>query len=225
MKIFIAGSGKLATAILSAPLSFPSCDVLKWETSYATTNEKAILVHAGSGRQLNECIEFCKKTGSVFIELSTGLVTENMAADFTLIICPNTSILLLKTMNMLKLYGHYFSKDKISITESHQSAKKSVPGTAYNIAESLNVSSADIKSIRETDAQLNQVGIPAEYLDKHAYHKIIIEDGPDQVIIETKVLGHHSYVNGVTKIINAVLENSFEKRKYNVLELIDKNML
>ncbi|MBV4357191.1 dihydrodipicolinate reductase C-terminal domain-containing protein [Pinibacter aurantiacus] len=224
MKIFIAGSGKLATAILSAPLSFPSCDVLKWETDYAT-NEKAIIVHAGSGRQLDECIEFCKKTGSLLIELSTGLVTESMAADFTLIICPNTSILLLKTMNMLKLYGHYFSKNNISIIESHQSAKKSVPGTAYNLAHSLNFPSAEIKSIREAGTQLNEVGIPAEYLDKHAYHKIIIEDGPDQVIIETKVLGHDSYVNGVKKIINAVLENSFERRKYDVLELIDRNML
>ncbi|MDH7462127.1 dihydrodipicolinate reductase C-terminal domain-containing protein [Chitinophagaceae bacterium 26-R-25] len=225
MKIFIVGSGKLANAILSAPSSFPSCDVLKWETDYATTNEKTIIVHAGSGRQLDECIEFCKKTGSIFIELSTGLLTESMAADFTLIVCPNTSILLLKTMNMLKLYGHYFSKDKISIIESHQSAKESVPGTAYNFAHSLNFPSTDIKSIREADAQLNEVGIPAAYLDKHAYHKITIEDGPDQVTIETKVLGHDSYVNGVTKIINAVLENSFEKRAYNVLELIDKNML
>jgi hypothetical protein len=32
-------------------------------------------------------------------------------------------------------------------------------------------------------------------------------------------------VNGVEKIISAVLENSFEKRKYDVLELIDRNML
>ncbi|MDI3322413.1 dihydrodipicolinate reductase C-terminal domain-containing protein [Pinibacter soli] len=225
MKIFIAGSGKLASAILSASISFPSCEVQKWETDFATTNEKAIVVHAGSGRQLDECIAFCKKTGSIFVELSTGLSTENMEADFTLIVCPNTSILLLKTMNMLKLYGQYFSKDKISIIESHQSAKQSVPGTAYNFANSLNFPANDIQSIRDAETQLNEVGISAEYLGKHAYHKIIIEDGPDQVIIETKVLGHDSYVNGVKKIINAVLSNSFEKRKYNVLELIDRNML
>jgi dihydrodipicolinate reductase len=225
MKIFIVGSGKLANAILSASVSFPSCEMLKWESNFAATNEKAIIVHAGSGRQLDECIAFCKKTGSIFVELSTGLSTEEMTSDFTLIICPNTSILLLKTMNMLKLYGHYFSKDKISIIESHQSAKKSVPGTAHNIADSLNFPPTKITSIRDAEQQLNEVGIPAEYLNKHAYHKIIIEDGPDQVIIETKVLGHDSYVNGVKKIINAVLENSFEKRKYNVLELIDGNML
>jgi dihydrodipicolinate reductase len=225
MKIFIAGSGKLASAILSASLSFPSCEVQKWETDFAATNEKAILVHAGSGRQLEECIAFCKKTGSILVELSTGLSTENIDADFTLIICPNTSILLLKTMNMLKRYGHYFSKDKISIIESHQSEKKSIPGTAYNLAESLSYPANDIKSIRDAAVQLNEVGIPAEYLGKHAYHKIIIDDGPDQVIIETKVLGHDSYVNGVKKIITAVLENSLEKRTYNVLELIDRNML
>lgn len=225
MKIFIVGSGKLASAILSATLSFPSCEVMKWESDHTSLNEKAIIVHAGSGRQLEECIAFCQRTGSIFIELSTGLFTEALQADFTLIICPNTSILLLKTMNMLKQCGHYFSKDKISMIESHQSAKKSVPGTAYNIAHSLKVPATAIASIRNADVQLNDVGIPLEYLGKHAYHKIIIEDGPDQVIIETKVLGHDSYVNGVRKIVAAVLGNFFEKRMYNVLELIDNNML
>jgi dihydrodipicolinate reductase len=225
MKIFIAGSGKLASAILSSSLAFPSGEVVKWESDYCSLNEKAIIVHAGSGRQLEECIAFCQKTGSTLIELSTGLFTETLEADFTLIICPNTSILLLKTMNMLKQCGHYFSKDKISILESHQSAKKSVPGTAYNFADSLNFPATNITSIRDVDTQLNEVGIPSDYLGKHAYHKIIIEDGPDQVVIETKVLGHDSYVNGVKKIVGAVLKNSFEKRTYNVLELIDNNML
>src|SRR5690349_19043832 len=102
MKVYLAGSGKLANAILSVDLSFPSGKILKWESSYESLTEKAIIVHAGSGRQLQECISFCRRTDSVLIELSTGLETEKMSPDFTLIVCPNTSILLLKILNVVK---------------------------------------------------------------------------------------------------------------------------
>ena len=225
MKIFVVGSGKLANEILSSDLSFHSSEILKWDPSYQTLEERTILVHAGSGRQLTECINFCERTNSVFIELSTGLETEKINPNFTLIICPNTSILLLKIMNIVGLFGAYFENDKISITESHQSTKKSTPGTAFHFANSLKLPIEKITSIRETDTQLNKIGIPPAYLDKHAYHKISIEDGFDEVTIETKVLGHKSYANGVKKIVDAVLHHNFEKRKYTVFELIDANIL
>src|SRR5688572_18980100 len=115
MKIFIVGSGKLANALLASNLSFPSCEVVQWNTTHQTHNEKAIVVHAGSGRQLKECIAFCERTASVFIELSTGLETEKLSPDFPLIICPNTSILLLKTLHVFKTFGSYFKDYQISI--------------------------------------------------------------------------------------------------------------
>ena len=62
IKIFVVGSGKLANAILTSDLSFQSCEILKWESQQQTLNEKAIIVHAGSGRQLKECFEFCRQT-------------------------------------------------------------------------------------------------------------------------------------------------------------------
>jgi len=225
MKVYIVGSGKLASAILSADISFPSGKILKWESNYQSLTEKVILVHAGSGRQLPECISFCRKTGSVLIELSTGLETEKMDPDFTLIVCPNTSILLLKILNVVKEFGHYFENNKISIQESHQSAKKSEPGTAYNFARSLKFPIEKIESIRDSETQYSKLGIPREFLNKHAYHKIVIEDESDQVTIETKVLGHHSYANGLKKIIDAVLKNRFEKKRYTVLELIDQSLV
>jgi dihydrodipicolinate reductase len=225
MKIFVVGSGKLSDAILSANLSFPGCEVLKWESTYQSSKEKAIIIHAGSGRQLKECLAFCSQTDSVFIELSTGLETETMTPSFTLIVCPNTSILLLKMLNVMKLSGRYFEGNKISIIESHQSSKKSAPGTAYSFAASLNLPLDQVKSIRDENIQVNDVGIPKEYLDRHAYHKIVIEDGLDEITIETKVLGHTSYANGVKKIVDAVINHDFEKRRYSVFELIDKNWL
>ena len=225
MKIFVVGSGKLANAILTSDLSFPSCEVLKWETQFQTLNEKAIIVHAGSGRQLEECFEFCVRTKTVFIELSTGLETERMKPDFPLIICPNTSILLLKTLSVIKVNGRYFENYEISITESHQSTKKTEPGTAYAFANALKFPPEKIVSIRDPEIQQNKIGIPKEYLDKHAYHKIVIKDGNDEVTIETKVLGHDSYANGVKTIIDTVLRCSLENKKYTVLDLIDNNML
>jgi 4-hydroxy-tetrahydrodipicolinate reductase len=225
MKIFVVGSGKLANAILKSDLSFRSCEILKWESQYQTLKEKAIIVHAGSGRQLRECFELCVRTKSIFIELSTGLETEKMDPDFPLIICPNTSILVLKTLNIIKSNGKYFEDYEVSITESHQSTKKTEPGTAYAFANSLKFSVDKIVSIRDPELQLNKIGIPKEYLDKHAYHKIIIKDGNDEVTIETKVFGHDSYAKGVKEIIEMVLKNSLENRKYTVLDLIDNNMM
>jgi 4-hydroxy-tetrahydrodipicolinate reductase len=225
MKIFIVGSGKLANAVISAGLTFPSYELTKWEDSSKDNYERAVIVHAGSGRQLHECLDYCEKTDSVFIELSTGLETENLEPNFTLIICPNTSILLLKALNILKKFGGHFDKEKISIIESHQSSKKTEPGTAYNFANSLKFPVEKIQSIRDKDVQLNEIGIPAEYLDKHAYHKIIIQDDLDEVTIETKVLGHASYAKGVEKIINSVLKHPLEKRKYSILDLIDNKLI
>jgi 4-hydroxy-tetrahydrodipicolinate reductase len=160
IKIFVAGSGKLATAILTSDLSFPSCEIIKWETQFQTSNEKALIVHAGSGRQLKECLEFCARTKSVFIELSTGLETENIQPGFPLIICPNTSILLLKTLSIIKTFGSLFENYEISITESHQSTKKTEPGTAYAFAKSLKFPFDKIVSIRNPGIQHNEIGIP-----------------------------------------------------------------
>jgi len=225
LKIIIVGNGKLANAILSSNLSFPNSEILKWDSINKTLNEKSIIVHAGSGRQLEECIKYCEVTDSVLIELSTGLETEKIEPNFTLIICPNTSILILKIITMMKNYGDKFEDYEISITESHQSTKKSAPGTAYSFANILKYPIDKIKSIRDPEIQFNEIGIPNEYLDKHAFHKIIIKDGNDEVKIETKVLGHNTYSKGLNKIIDVVMNHNLERKRYSVVDLIEKNLL
>jgi len=225
MKIFIVGSGKLANAIVYSKLSFQSCEIAKWESKNEFSQEKSIIIHAGSGRQLQECVEFCTRTKSVFIELSTGLETENMEPDFPLIICPNTSLLVLKTLTLLKLNGKLFKNYEISITESHQSTKKTEPGTAYSFAKSLHFPIKEIVSVRKPEIQLHEIGIPQEFIEKHAYHKIVIKDGTDELTIETKVFGHDSYAIGVKKITESVLHNNFENKKYSIFDLINNNML
>jgi 4-hydroxy-tetrahydrodipicolinate reductase len=182
-------------------------------------------VHAGSGRQLNESLDFCERTNSIFIELSTGLGTERIRPDLPLIICPNTSILLLKTLHALKSIAGYFQNNTITITESHQSSKTSEPGTTHAFARILNVPAENIISIRDPEIQMRGLGILEKYLNKHAFHRIQMADGNDTVTIETKVLGHDSYVEGVRKIINSVIKHNFENRVYTVLDLIEANWL
>ncbi len=225
MKIFVAGAGKLANAILNAGLTFPSCEITDWNDGCAASQEKAIIVHAGSGRQLEDILRYCSFTKSVLIELSTGLQTEQTKADFPLILCPNTSILVLKTLQMIKAFGPSFSGLDLSLMESHQSSKKTEPGTAYAFADSLDIPHGHIISIRNPSVQEKLLNIPPEFLDKHAYHRLVIKDGNDEVTIETKVLGHASYASGVKRIIDAILTHNLENRTYTVLELIENHLL
>jgi 4-hydroxy-tetrahydrodipicolinate reductase len=225
MKIVVVGSGKLANAIVTSDLCRNLGELVTWEQLDQTLIEKVIVVHAGSGRQLKECFAYCSATKSIFLELSTGLETEKMNPDFPLIICPNTSLLVLKTLNLLKRNGRYFENYKISITESHQSTKVTEPGTAFAFADALKVPTNQIASIRDPEVQRNFIGIPNEYISKHAYHKIVIQDGSDEVTLETKVLGHDSYAKGVGAIIEAMIKHPLENKKFTVLDLIDQNLL
>ena len=225
MKILIVGSGKLAKALLEADDSSRPVERIKWNEADLSLIQRRVIVHAGSGRQLKECLDYCSRTKSPLIELSTGLGTEKIKPDFPLIICPNTSILLLKTLYALKSIAGYFQNNTITITESHQSAKTSEPGTAHAFAKILNVPAENIISIRDPEIQMRGLGIPEEYLNKHAFHRIQMSEGNDTVTIETKVLGHNSYVEGVKKIIEILINHPFENRLYTVFELIDTNRL
>lgn len=121
--------------------------------------------------------------------------------------------------------GKLFSTYDISIVESHQSAKKSAPGTAYKLAEYLNFPINKIRSIRDPEVQSREVGIERDFLGKHAYHKITIKDARDKLTIEMKVEGHESYSIGVRKIIDVVLTTPLQKKRYNVLDLIEEGFL
>lgn len=221
MKIFIVGSGKLANSLLNADWKSQSYEVVKWDSLFQGQKEKGIVIHAGSGRQFQDCVTFCSLTKSVLIELSTGLKSEE-EYDFPYILCPNTSILVGKALNMINEYGKHFEKYDISILESHQMAKTTEAGTAFAFAHSLNFPVDEILSIRSPEFQKNQIGIPAEFIPKHAYHKIIIRDGDNELRIETKVLGHQSYVNGVKTIIEAVLKYDLECKRFSIFDLLDK---
>lgn len=217
-KIIIVGSGKLAKK-LHKGLPKYGVTVIPWSDKISIS-DSSIIIHAGSGRQLDEVFLFCKKSRSILVELSTGTHIDRAPSGFPVIICPNTSLLTLKFMKILKENGFLFHGYKKQIVESHQSSKKSVPGTAYKYAEYLNMPFRNIKSIRDKKTQKEKLTVSERYLDLHAYHKIIIGDKNEKLEIKTQVLGHSSYLEGVYRIIQIVLEKDLKNKTYSIVDLI-----
>ena len=222
--IIIVGSGKLANNMKTGlPDYLNGSQIDYWENINNYEINKLIIVHIGSGRQLPEVIEFCNKYKVPLIQGATGMDIKQNNCDFIFIDAPNLSLLMLKFMYMLKEYGHFFKDYKISITESHQDTKKTVAGTAIEIANSLGVNSNEIKSIRNQDEQLNIYGITKEFLSLHAFHNISIQDKGTNITFKTLVEGHDSYINGLSKIIKCI--KNLDNKYYHILDLIEMKLL
>lgn len=223
MNIIIVGNGKLSKSLIEGLKSIYT--VSSWDKYDQETNEKSVIIHTGSGRQLPECIQYCNKTKSLLIQLSTGSQAINQKINFPKINCPNTAIPIIKIMNLLSMYGEQFKNYKIQIIESHQANKVTVAGTALEIANALNYEINKIELIRDKNIQKNIIGIPEQDIDLHAYHKIVIEDEGCEIMIETKVLGHTAYVSGVQKIIESISNNNLENREYHIQEFLQNGWL
>ncbi len=222
--IIIAGNGKLSNSIMkNLPEYISNSTVDLWENNEIYPLENKVIVHIGSGRQFEDVFNFCKKTKTPLIQGSTDITGSFNDVEFTYIDAPNFNLLMLKFMNMIKQYGFHFKNNKISITESHQESKRSLPGTAYELAKSLGLDSEKIKSIRDPYMQTRQYGIPEEHLNLHAFHEINIGDESTSINIKTLVKGHESYAEGIAAIINSLgnLKNNY----YHIMDLIEMKLI
>ena len=220
MNVLIVGSGKLASELLNELQLDAALDVVAWRDR-SPSSTRSIVVHAGSGRELQEVIAFCRQTNSVLIELATGSVLEILAPTFPVILCPNTNLLMLKFMSMLSSSGHLFNEYDIHITESHHAGKTSTPGTAVAIAQSLGQAAEHIVSIRDPDEQSATLHIPKEHLARHAFHRISIEDAVCRISMETRVYGTSPYAPGVSRIVDATYARTLDNRIYAINEFIE----
>ena len=223
-QVIVVGAGKLATELLGSLKAAPDSLVIPWEDGKAATR-KSILVHAGSGRELEAVTAYCAATQSPLIELATGSKIEQTTDAFPVVLCPNTNILMLKFMSMLERSGHLFHGHRITLAESHQAQKTSVPGTAVSMAHALGLKDNDVLSIRDVNTQWADLGIPEEHLARHAFHQIFIEDGACSVKLETRVYGESPYADGVARIVAAVQKHDLENRLYPIMEFIDKGWI
>lgn len=224
MQVIIAGNGKLATELLHSLKADTSWQVTSWENR---SNEPArsIVVHAGSGRELEAIAGYCESTKSPLIELATGSAIEFAPPAFPVVLCPNTNILMLKFMAMLEQCGQMFRGYEINLVESHQATKTSVPGTAVSIAHSLGMRSNGIHSVRDAGIQTTQLQIPETDLGRHAFHQVLIQDEKCSLKLETRVYGEAPYAHGVAQIVAVAFAHDLEHRIYSVVELVNNGWL
>lgn len=224
MQIIVVGKGKLATELLGSLAAGSATPVLPWAQGVHTV-QRSIVVHAGSGRELQAVLAYCAQTQSILIELATGSDLGTLAPCFPVVVCPNTNILMLKFMSMMEKCGPLFRNHHIELTESHQADKSSVPGTAVTIARALGLKDSDVRSVRDPALQETVLQIPAEHLTRHAYHQIRIDEGACSLRFEARVYGETAYVDGVARIVAAVQARQLENRLYSIMEFVDAGWL
>lgn len=221
MQVLIVGSGKLASELLDELLLPAPLVAHRW-SDRPSPGSRSVVVHAGSGRELDAVTEYCRETDSVLVELATGSKIEGRPPDFPVVLCPNTNILMLKFMHMLANSGKLFAGYRIQLTESHQAGKRSTPGTAVAMAQSLGLAAADVISVRDVKEQQARFGIPVEHLGRHAVHAISIDDDTCSLRLETRVYGSSPYADGVARIVSAIAAHPLERRLYAVDEFIER---
>lgn len=218
--VLVIGRGKLAAELLGALQSPAISRVVPWGDRDSVRDERCIVVHAGSGRELADAARFCSASGSTLLDLATEGSKLPAAPDFPVIICPNVNMLMLCFMAMIKGAAGYFRGRNISIIESHQASKVTKPGTAIHLARSLGVPEDKIHSERDPKTQSAVIGIPPAYLDRHAFHEITITDPEVEIRLQTRVLGKSAYASGLARLIELVSIDNPGPGYHDVVDLI-----
>lgn len=218
--MLVVGRGKLAEELLHGLDSTSVDHVVRWEDRDSVECKPCIVVHAGSGREIDTVVQFCTRTGSVLLDLSTGDSKLPDMTKFPVVICPNVNLQMLYFMAMIKQSSRHFRGQDIKITESHQASKSTKPGTAIYLARSLGLPENAIKSERDPKIQEDAIGIPSPFLDRHAYHQIVIRDAEVEIRLETRVLGKSAYASGLSKIIDIIALRRLDPGQYDIVDLV-----
>ena len=120
--VIIVGNGKLANELLHGLESPVIGKVLHWPADEATGALPAIVVHAGSGRELPTVIDYCARTSGILLDLSTNDPALPAAPTFPIVRCPNVNAEMLAFMAMVKQAAALFREREIALTESHQAS-------------------------------------------------------------------------------------------------------
>ena len=202
--VLIVGRGRLAAELLQGLKGLGIARVRPWEEREGAGSGPCMVVHAGSGRELDEVFDYCAKGGAVLLDLSTAGSRYPEPLAFPVVVCPNVNMPMLSFMAMVRQSAGLFRGLDIGISESHQASKKTSPGTAVHLARSLGVPEAAIRSERDPQVQREVLGIPEEFLDRHAYHEIVIRDGQAEIRMQTRVLGKSAYASGLARVVAIV---------------------
>jgi len=202
MKIIIAGHGKMAK-LFFLELQKDRHQVLsleEWlpESRVEAGNHEMVALHVGSGAQLSMLIGSCMLNRIPILNGSTGQQFKDNC-PVPLINAENFALPILRIIQLLPEFAQKLNILDYSlsrgIVETHQSTKKTVPGTAKRMAEAVGVEVKDIISIRDKPTQL-ALGVPPESLDGHGYHWINWEGTGVHIQLRTMVHGRHAYYVG-----------------------------
>jgi len=112
-------------------------------------------------------------------------------------------------------YAGAFSGFKLQCTESHQSSKKDLSGTARAILPNLaalgisNAEETAIVPVRDPSAQ-RALGVPEEFLGGHGWHRYeVTSDAGVSLALEHNVNGRSVYAEGAVKACQ------FARKKWN----------
>lgn len=218
--VYVVGAGKLAQELLTGLPQHGLIEVRPWAQR---AEGPAVVVHAGSGREGREVWDWCQETQSPLIELATGQEVLG-TSPFPIVICPNVNLLMLRVMALVARSGNLFQTTKKTLVESHQATKTTEPGTAYHLADSLGIPRSEVVSHRDPSI-LPSLGIPEAHRDRHAFHRLVLEESGTQVILETRVWGEPAYAAGTARIVEAVKARTLEPRVYSVLEFVENGWI
>jgi len=232
-EILVVGNGNFGRTInenlvrISCLKNCEKLAVTKWEDlDYKNIDlDSCGIVHAGSGRQLPEVIDFCAKHGLPMIQASTDIDEDVLPEnpEFVLIEAPNLAIPIVKFLTLLEQGNVLFRDYKIRIYESHQQTKSQLAGTAQAMAKILGVDRTNILMIRDQKIQQMLLHVPEEALNGHAIHQIEIEGHGATIGFSTKVFGRDAYLHGILAVFNVV--DNLEQGRYLVTELVNKGLL
>jgi hypothetical protein len=218
-EVLVVGRGKLANELMDGLKGDAISRTIRWDDRSTSVSDSRIVVHAGSGREIPEVIDYCTNTNTLLFELSTADTMIPDMVDFPVIICPNVNLQMIRFMVMVRQASRYFKGQTIKITESHQATKKTKPGTAIYLANQLGVSESEIRSERNPERQQKIFGIPDEYLARHAYHKIAITSPEAEITLETRVLGKTAYATSLSEIISIVTQMGLGSGRHDIVDL------
>lgn len=221
-KLVLVGNGKLAEAIEKDFDKYSNIPVKKYKTDLEV-DENTIFIHIGSGRQYKESLKCAIAKGASYIQAATEKDVKMDAPGDTnikYISAENLDIKIIKLFFWFKSAKELFKNENISIIESHQEEKTSLPGTALKFCEYLNIPKEDLISVRDPEKQRK---LNINNLEHHAYHKIVIGDKDSTISIETKVDGAQSYVKGLAQIVNCL--PNIDNGNYEIDDLIKLNKI
>eukprot|EP00871_Galdieria_phlegrea_P000748 jgi/Galph1/1674/GphlegSOOS_G333.1 len=166
------------------------------------------------------------------------LISTTQQAAIYALIAPNMGkpIVALQSIltQMAENFPNVFDNYQLNVVESHQQSKADTSGTAKEIIQSFLKMGAkfdqskDLQMIRNPKEQLENMKIPAEYLNGHAFHtyRLTSADKTVEIAFQHNVYGRRIYANGT---IDAVLflwrkiEQQAAQKLYNMMDILKEN--